>query len=302
MPGFRAAKDAEWDGIAAGDEPFYAEKRVLCDMTQHEYTTKDGATLTFYLIIPKALDLSQKHPGYIYAHGGGGVMGTAEQVNDYCCITALNLNCCVFNVNYRLGPEVKCPTGMQDFIDCLKLVHEKAEMFSVDTSRVCIAGLSGGGWIVAGAANILAKEGEIGLVKAMFIHTGQLSDETASIPEDQLEKPAEYWLAPFCTATYKLHATDFEAQQDDDLLYPGKASDDLLAKLPMTAVWTSEFDFFKRDNLKYAERLRAVGKLIDVSNMPGMTHGYQITFYHTDENKGFFAEEKLAFDAYVANN
>jgi len=58
MPGFRAAKDAEWDGIATGDEPFYAEKRVLCDMTQHEYTTRDGATLTFYFIIPKALDLS----------------------------------------------------------------------------------------------------------------------------------------------------------------------------------------------------------------------------------------------------
>ena len=37
-----------------------------------------------------------------------------------------------------------------------------------------------GGWIVAGAANILAKQDKTDLVKAMFIHTGMLSDEAAN--------------------------------------------------------------------------------------------------------------------------
>lgn len=58
------------------------------------------------------------------------------------------------------------------------------------------------------------------------------------------------------------------------MLYPGKASDELLKKLPMTAVWTSEFDFYRRDNVLYAERLKKAGRLIDISLMPGMSHGY----------------------------
>ena len=32
-------------------------------------------------------------------------------------VTTVNLDCVVFCVDYRLGPEVKCPTGQQDFVD-----------------------------------------------------------------------------------------------------------------------------------------------------------------------------------------
>lgn len=90
-------------------------------------------------------------------------------------------------------------------------------------------------------------------------------------------------------------------EEKNYLLYPGNVSDALLKQVPPTAVWTSEFDFYKRDNLKYAQRLKAAGKLIDVSCMPGVTHGYQLTFFEprTQENKWFYEEEKMAFDAFV---
>ena len=63
-------------------------------------------------------------------------------------------------------------------------ILESPKKFGIDPSRVCLAGISGGGWIVAGAANLMAKEDKLGKIKALFIHTGMLSDECGRMPEE----------------------------------------------------------------------------------------------------------------------
>ena len=87
------------------------------------------------------------------------------------------------------------------------------------------------------------------------------------------------------TAIYKLHATDFEAQANDDQLYPGNASDDIMRKYPPVVVFTQEFDFLRRDNEVFAERLRKVGKLVDIQVMPGCTHAMMGSGPNTQEMK-----------------
>ena len=78
---------------------------------------------------------------------------------------------------------------------------------------------------------------------------------------------------------YKMLATDYEGQKNDADLYPGKISDEILKKVPPFAVWTSEFDEYRRDSVKLAERGKACGKLLDLSDMPGVMHGYHVSFY-----------------------
>jgi acetyl esterase/lipase len=75
---------------------------------------------------------------------------------------------------------------------------------------------------------------------------------------------------------YKCHATDFEKQSKalDDVLYPALMSEVVLKKYPPIAVFTSEFDFFRRDNTVFAAKAKKCGKLIDLQIMPGVTHGY----------------------------
>ena len=63
------------------------------------------------VIKPKALSSGKKHPAYFYAHAGGAVANEASLFNPFLSWTALNLNCIVFNVDYRLGPEFKAPKG-----------------------------------------------------------------------------------------------------------------------------------------------------------------------------------------------
>lgn len=131
----------------------------------------------------------------------------------------------------------------------------------------------------------------------MFIHTGMLSDETQHTPKDQLTSVEHS--AVSLTSMYKLLATDFDKQQNDTNLFPGRCSDEELKKLPPFAIWTSEFDFYRRDNIKMGDRAKKVGKLLDISDMPGVIHGYQLMNFHTDETKWFYEEEKQAFDLWI---
>ena len=64
-----------------------------------------------------------------------------------------------------------------------------------------------------------------------------------------------------------------------------------MTNLPPTAVWTCEFDMYKRDNLAYADKLKQAGKLLGLSNMPGVTQNYHLTYLNAQESKWFFEEE-----------
>ena len=69
------------------------------------------------------------------------------------------------NVNYRLGPENKAPFGILDGYGATKWVLSNSAALKVFNHRVAIMGDCGGGYIVAGVASELAKQGEGDLIK-----------------------------------------------------------------------------------------------------------------------------------------
>ena len=54
---------------------------------------------------------------------------------------------------------------------------------------------------------------------------------------------------------YKNMSEDFEQSLDDPYIYPVKMPDDVIKKLPPTAVFTGEFDCFRRDSHRFSKRL-----------------------------------------------
>ena len=61
--------------------------------------------------------------------------------------------------------------------------------------------------------------------------------------------------------------------RQDDILFPGKAADDILAKMPPTIIWDSEFDFYITEATRFASRIRAAGRLLELVVIPGAKHG-----------------------------
>ena len=62
-------------------------------------------------------------------------------------------------------------------------------------------------------------------------------------------------VAPVMRKVWKLLAVDLDSQRDDPLLFPAKASDDLLEKMPPTVIMEVEFDMFFTEAERMSRRM-----------------------------------------------
>merc|ERR1712193_379672 len=98
-------------------------------------------------------------------------------------------------------------------------------------------------------------------------------------------------------------ATDLEEQRasQDPLLFPAKASDDLLALFPPTVVLEVEFDQYITENIRMANRLRAKGRLLDLVVLPGVNHGQNVDPRNTKKFKESLHIMKTLVREYLLN-
>merc|ERR1712241_1447842 len=131
----------------------------------------------------------------------------------------------------------------------IKYVAKNAEKLGIDPSKICMAGDSGGGYICFGAEVLLAQNDETDLVKLAI---------------------------PGIPMTDDYHFSDSAAmtkQKQDPLLFPGKASTELLQKFPPTIIFEAEFDMYITEATRMANKLRAAGRLLELIIIPGSKHG-----------------------------
>ena len=100
---------------------------------------------------------------------------------------ALNHHCAVFNVDYRLAPENKMPTGAMDFYKAVKYVIKNADKFKIDSRKVAIGGFSMGAKIAIVTAHELMKTGEENLVHSMWLRAPTVFHEMSKVPWSTLE-------------------------------------------------------------------------------------------------------------------
>ena len=144
----------------------------------------------------------------------------------------------------------RCPNNVLDFYEAIKYVAANAKQLGVDPSRIAMAGESGGGYICAGAMVQLALKDEAALVKIAIPVIPMLDDYEFSDPLSMTKEEADnavmmrkIWQA--------IGGPDFETKRQDPLLFPGKASPDLLAKMPPTIAWEDEFDMYITPATRY---------------------------------------------------
>lgn len=121
------------DYICTANKEFLDPKKALVNISEFEIDTEKGVQIKIFMIKP--IDLPKdNNPAYIYAHGGAGIMFDAASNNDLMSHTALNLNCVVFNVDYRLGPEAKAPKGQMDMVAAVRHISKNASKYGVDNN------------------------------------------------------------------------------------------------------------------------------------------------------------------------
>lgn len=130
------------------------------------------------------------------------------------------------------------------------MAHHASEL-GVDPARICMAGESGGGYICAGAMVQLALKDESDLVKLAIPAIPMLDDYEFTSIESMTEDEAGN--AGLMKQIWELIAgPELDNKRSDPLLFPGKASSELLASMPATIIWESEFDFYLTPATRYS--------------------------------------------------
>ena len=106
-----------------------------------------------------------------------------------------------------------------------------------------MAGESGGGYICSGAMVHLASKDEAALVRLAIPVIPMLDDYEFTCRKSMTKEEAEkaQWMQLVWKA---IGGPDFESKRSDPLLFPAKAGEELLSKMPPTIVWEAEFDFY----------------------------------------------------------
>ncbi|XP_074046859.1 arylacetamide deacetylase-like [Macrotis lagotis] len=109
--------------------------------------------------------LSAMRRAVFYIHGGGWAMGDAawKPYDELGRQMADKLNAVVISTNYRLSPQYHFPTQFEDVYDALRWFLRKKTLaeYSVDPTRICIAGDSAGGNLAAAVTQKLLDDPEV---------------------------------------------------------------------------------------------------------------------------------------------
>jgi len=256
------------------NHPIIAQGENACNQTTMKVpTSHDGKfDVPVFVHTPKALAKEKSRACIVYAHGGGAIAGTASMYKGFLSYMAMDCGVVVFNVDYRLAPGTHCPNNVIDFYEVIKYVSKHADELGVDPARIAIAGESGGGYICAGAMVNLATHDEGHLVKLAvpiipMLSDYLFSDKAAMTKEEALHSSGQQKI-------WRLIAgPGIESLSKSALLYPGKADAETLSKMPPTIVWEAEFDIYLTEATRFANRLRAAGRLLEFVVLPGSKHG-----------------------------
>ena len=125
------------------------------ESNNHEYLP-DGHSLHL-LDVYYPENTEGKLPVIVDVHGGGWMYGDKELNKNY-CLTLAKRGYVVFNMSYRLYPEVTAADQLRDVAAALKWIYENLDRFPCDKDNIFLTGDSAGGMLAGFTAMLSQSE------------------------------------------------------------------------------------------------------------------------------------------------
>ena len=213
-------------------------------------------------------------PCIIYYHGGGMVFGTIDSHDPICRAIAIAADCVVISIDYRLAPENKFPSAVNDAWTAFIEIRNQFDNFGVDPNRIVVGGDSAGGNLAA-VIPLLAKERGLSqpcLQWLVFPVTDWANTKDAPAG-GSIERFAEgYLLTREGIAWIQREYLNSDADRTDWRASPLRYKD--LSGLAPAFIQTAGFDPLKDEADAYAARLTRANVKVELINYPGMIHGF----------------------------
>lgn len=230
-------------------------------------------------------------PCLLWVHGGGHVLGAAEQDDPLLDHLVDATGCVAVAVDWRRAPEHPFPAALHDCFAALRWLHESSAELGVDTGRVVVAGSSSGAGLAAGLA-LMARDRKEYPISAQVLIYPMLDDRAITSSSRSVVDP-RLWNVE----SNRLAWTAYLGGLDEVSPYaaPARATD--LAGLPWTWLGTAELDLFVDENVDYAARLMAAGVSTELHVYRGAVHGFELFAPDAHVSRRFLRDRDDAFRA-----
>ena len=205
-------------------------------------------------------------PVLVWMHGGGCVVGAADESLAVCRTLAARAGCIVVSLDYRLAPEHKAPAALDDALAATTWLLDHASELGGDRSRVAIGGESAGGQLSASAAQIIGRR----LCHQLLV----FPSTDRSIEHPSMAENFEGYLltTPTIRWFYEHYVGGTGVALSDPRISPLLATDDVLARTPAATVITAGYDPLRDEGDAYAARLAGAGVPVGHHQYPGQIH------------------------------
>lgn len=238
-----------------------------------------------------------KLPVIIDVHGGGWAYGDKE-LNKIYCLTLAKMGYVVFNMSYRLYPEVNAHDQLEDIRHALYWIKEHLSDFPCDENNIYLTGDSAGG-MLAGFTAMLSQSSEIRYIFG-------IEDAGLRFNAVALTSPVAYMDDKFPMSFYTnlmLGGKAFRKEKwapyvNFDRLLP-------LGKMPPTFLLTSSGDFLAREQTRRCARdIREYGtdvQLMDFCKFKGedLPHVFPILYPESEASQRAINEMLSFFKKYA---
>jgi acetyl esterase/lipase len=226
----------------------------------------------------RPVGVEQPGPALLWIHGGGYVMGTAQQDDLICRRFVRKLGITVAAVDYRLAPEHPYPAGLED---CYSALTWLVGLPAVDPARVAIGGASAGGGLAAALALLAHDRGDVTPTLQLLAYP-MLDDRSGAAAKNLNYRLWSPKSNQFGWAAYLGNA-------DPQIAVPARRDD--LSGLPPAWIGVGTQDLFHDEDLAYAERLTAAGVPCQVEVVEGAFHGFDQVVPKAAVSQSFFASQ-----------
>ncbi|NCC34731.1 MAG: alpha/beta hydrolase [Chloroflexia bacterium] len=251
-------------GLTAALRDMYGPGPAVAQVIDHTVATPDGESFQIRVLVPEGTPRAM----LIYYHGGGWVIGKIEEFDTLGRQLAVRTGCAVALVDYRLAPEYRYPTAINDAYLALEWMAAHLQEAGMPLP-IIVAGDSAGGNLAAIVARRARDSHGPAISMQVLVYpvtNADFTNASYSNPENQLMLTREamiwFWDHYVPEAAHRAEPDASPLQTEN------------LAGLPPAIVLTAEYDVLCDEGEAYAAALEAAGVPVELKRYEGQMHGF----------------------------
>ena len=209
-------------------------------------------------------------PALVYLHGGGWTMFSLDTHDRIMREFAARAGATVVGIDYALSPEVKFPHALEQVVDAVRALRERASEFGLDATRLAIGGDSAGANLSVATSLVLRDAGAAHVLRGMLLIYGCYTPEISAAAANGFGAEGNLLTAAEM-ATFWVNYLERPGEASSPLVAPMRAQ---LAGLPPAFLIGAQCDVLAEQSVAFAAKLRAAGVPAEFVEYAGATHSF----------------------------